>query len=170
MRHAIAEETPPEAWSVPYSTKELSHGRITERTLKLASLETGELDFPGARTIALLTRQTTEKKTGEIGKPETVAQISSLVAPPPETFLGISRNHWFIEDGLFNILDTTYQEDRQTLHVGNGPLNMTLLKAFAISCKNLLGLPSMPEAQSYFKREAAVTLKRLRSTRRLLSG
>jgi predicted transposase YbfD/YdcC len=108
-----------------------------------------------------------EKKTQKTTDPETVAQISSLVDPSSASFLDISRNHWFIENGLHNILDGTYQEDRQKMHTGNGPLNITLLRAFAISCKNLLGQPSMPDAQSYFQSVSHTILRRLHSAQRL---
>jgi hypothetical protein len=53
------------------------------------------------------------------------------------------------------------------MHTGDGPLNMTLLRGFAVSCKNLLGFPLMPEAQNYFQRNALKILGRLQARRRL---
>ena len=166
LRKAIQKETPNEAWSVPYITTELGHGRIEKRTIRVAMLKPNELDFPGSHSIALITRSFTNKKTGKESS-ETTPYISSLLEPTPEIFLDIARQHWTIENRLHYKKDVTYQEDRQTMHTHNGPLNMSLLRSFAISCANLAGCTALPDAITQFHTRIHSVLKGLKCPVRL---
>lgn len=166
LRKAIQEETPNEAWSVPYSTTELGHGRIEKRTIQLAPLQPGELNFPGSRSIALITRSFTDKKTGKESS-ETTPYISSLLEPTPKAFLDIARQHWTIENKLHYKKDVTYREDQQTMHAKNGPLNMSLFRSFAISCANLAGCHVLPEAIHQFSTRIYSVLDSLKCPVRL---
>jgi predicted transposase YbfD/YdcC len=103
------------------------------------------LDFPGARTIAVIERYRENKKTGTHSC-ELVAYITSLLDPSPDALLDLIRLHWTIEDRFFYPRDVTYNEDRQTMRLRHGPLNMALLRSFAISCSHLAGCASVPQA------------------------
>lgn len=121
--------------------------------MRIAALAAGELDFPGARTIALATRQRENKKTGK-SSTETVAYISNLLSPSCQQLSGIIRNHWTIENSFFHVRDATMLEDRHPMHTGDGPLNFALLRSFAISVRNLTQAKSFPEAAHRFRQFA----------------
>ena len=118
----------------------------------MAPLYGGELDFPGARSIAMITREREEKKTGK-SSTETVACISNLLNPSCEQFAAGVRRHWSIET-IFHKRDATLLEDRHRMHVGNGPLNFALLRSFAISVGYLIGVPCLPDAAHRFRLSA----------------
>ena len=121
------------------------------RSIQVAALEVNELDFPGARSIAIIERTFENKKRGGCSN-ERVAYISSLINPEPDLLLAIVRAHWAIENSLHYVKDTTFHEDRQTMHTAHGHLNMSLLRACAISVANLAQAPSVPEAIAQFKK------------------
>lgn len=150
LTKAILEETPEEQWSQPYSTTTYEHGRIERRTIQLAQLQVDELDFPGARTIAKVTRQREQKRTGKVSKPETVACISNLVNPTPEEFGRLLQRHWNVE-ALFHVRDATMLEDRHTMHTGQGPMNFSMLRNVAVSLKHLTGERSVPDSTARFQ-------------------
>ena len=122
--------------------------------------------FPGARSIAIIERTLENKKRGGQSH-EQVAYISSLVDPPPELFLAISRSHWAIENSLHYVKDVTYQEDRHPMYKANGHLNMTLLRSCAISIANLLSAASLPSAIGSFKKHKDTVLNCFKVTHRL---
>ena len=118
----------------------------------MATLYSGELDFPGARSIAKLTRRFTNKATGKITATETVGFICSLVEPDPNTILAVVRKHWTIENSFFHTRDVAYREDQQTMHSRHGPLNMALLRSTAISIANLTGKTNRKDSVAAFNR------------------
>lgn len=110
-----------------------------------------ELDFPGARSIAVVTRSVTNKKTGKTTT-EVVPYISSLVDPSPQTLLSIIRQHWTIECSIFCRRDVFYNEDRSTLRTKHAPYNLALFRSFTISLAKLAGFNSLPLAVHKFKK------------------
>lgn len=116
----------------------------------MAPLYPGELHFPGARTIALLTREVEIKKTGATSS-ETVPYITDLVCPTALLLHYAIRRHWTIENSIFHVRDATMLEDRHTMHTKNGPMNFALLRTFAISVAHLTNAPSLPEAANRFR-------------------
>ena len=116
------------------------------------------MDFPGARSIAVIERKFENKKRGGYSS-EQVAYISSLVQPDPASLLAIARSHWTIENSFHYIKDVTFNEDRQIIRIGNGPFNMSLLRSFAISVANLANAKSMPDAIGHFKNYPISVLK-----------
>lgn len=109
----------------------------------VAPLLYGELDFPGARSIALVRRHVEDKKTGKISD-ETVPHVSNLLSPTPEQFGRIVRRHWAIES-LFHVRDATMHEDRHTMHTGSGALNFALLRSIAIGVSAITKARSLPD-------------------------
>jgi len=120
--------------------------------VRVAPLFYGELDFPGARSIALVTRHIEDKKTGKISD-ETVPHISNLLNPTAEQFGCIVRRHWAIES-LFHVRDATMHEDRHTMHTGSGALNFALLRSFAIGVTSITRARSVPDAAHRFRQSA----------------
>ena len=115
----------------------------------MAELDCNELDFPGSRSIAIVTREVEYKKTGK-RTAEEVPYISNLVDPTCSGMLTIIRRHWGVES-LFHVRDATLNEDRHTMHTGNGALNFALLRNFAISVTHLTNAPSFPDAAARFR-------------------
>ena len=113
-------------------------------------LQVGELNFPGARTIAKVTRQREQKRTGKVSKPETVACISNLVNPTPEEFGRLLQRRWNVE-ALFHVRDATMLEDRHTMHTNQGPMNFSMLRNVAVSLKHLTGEMSLPDSTARFQ-------------------
>jgi predicted transposase YbfD/YdcC len=163
LEKAILEETPEESWSVPTSISEVGHGRIETRTIRVAPLAPGELDFPGARSIAIVKRSFIDKKSGKESK-ETIGYISSLVDPAPRKLLTIIRSHWTIENSFFHVRDRTYREDQQLTRTGNGPTNLALFRNLSISINNLLGKKPIQELQAKVNRDPASFLAKFKLT------
>lgn len=149
-----------------FTTQELSHGRIEQRSIQVAPLKINETNFPGACSIAIITRACEDKKTGKT-RTEQVPYIASLIEPTPEQFLFVARQHWAIENSTHNVLDTTFREDRHTMHTKNGPLNMTLFRKFAISFANLLNMNPISEAIRIFDKNSEKILNSFNFNRNL---
>ena len=161
FKKAILEETHKESWSIPTGSTELGHGRIETRTIRVAPLEPGELCFPGARSIAVVSRTFIDKKSGKESN-ETIGYISSLVDPDPRTLLAIIRSHWTIENSFFHVRDRTYREDQQLPRTGNGPTNLALFRNVAISINNLLGEKPIQKLQAKVNRQPASFLRQFK--------
>jgi predicted transposase YbfD/YdcC len=159
LRKAIVEDTPPELWSAPVTTTDSGHGRIEVRSIRLTPLYSQELDFPGARTIAIVDRFIQNKKTGKSSS-EQVAYISSLVDPSPAALLAIIRAHWTIENCFFHVRDTVFMEDLHTLRTKDGPLTMALLRNFAISFVHLIGTKSVANTAPKLRKAALFLLEK----------
>ncbi len=65
--------------------------------------------------------------------PQTAYYISSLVRDAVVFAEGI-RGHWGIENRLRWIKDVVFDEDRSTIHTGQAPANLSLLRAIAKRC------------------------------------
>jgi predicted transposase YbfD/YdcC len=109
----------------------------------------------------LITRETIIKKSAAT-RAEQIPYISSLLNPTPEQFLALARAQWVVENSFFNVRDVTFREDQHTLRAGNGPLNMTMARNFAISLANLMKAKSIPDSFALFRCEAPALLRDLR--------
>lgn len=58
--------------------------------------------------------------------------ISSLTDINPKTYHGLVRNHWSIENQLHWQLDLTFREDDSKIRKDNAPLNMNIMRKFAL--------------------------------------
>ena len=76
---------------------------------------------------------------------ETVYGIASHPHISASELLFLIRSHWKIESNHF-IRDTTFGEDRSTLHTGSGPQAMAALRNFTIGLVTLIRrkMPSLP--------------------------
>jgi predicted transposase YbfD/YdcC len=98
-----------------------AHGRYEERRLTTSSLLVGHSDWPHARQVFQIERDTilcggkvrTDRAYGITSLPPRVADAERLLA--------LVRGHWQIENGLFYRRDVTLGEDRSLLRYGNGP-------------------------------------------------
>jgi predicted transposase YbfD/YdcC len=114
-------------------TVERGHGRTRDTRWLLATTDlTDDSDWPGLAQVFRLERSWwedgVERHTVHYG-------VTSL---PPEVadaarLLALKRAHWQIETGLHYVKDVTLGEDRSLIHVGQGPVVMSMLRDTVVS-------------------------------------
>jgi predicted transposase YbfD/YdcC len=120
------------------ATHDRGHGRQHEVRHLVASTDLTEyLDWPGLEQVFRLWR--TWQKHG-VAKHALHYGITSLSLEtgPPERLLALKRGHWRIENGLHRTKDVTLGEDQSTLHTGQEPTVIALLRDAAVSLLRLL--------------------------------
>jgi predicted transposase YbfD/YdcC len=121
---------------------EIGHGRIEKRILEAITLpdRTDGVDWPGARQIFRLERQTRIKKTGET-RGEVVFGITSLPENRADaaTLLVLCRGHWSIENRSHWVRDVTFDEDRSSVRTGSIPQVMAALRNTSIGLLRIAG-------------------------------
>ena len=115
-------------------TLDAGHGRIERRTCQvtdqLTFLDDRE-DWPGLRTIAKITAERTDKRSGETST-RVSYYISSLKAEPG-TIAKAIRSHWAIENNLHWTLDVIFREDAALKKKGNAALNYQIIAKMALA-------------------------------------
>lgn len=108
------------------------HGRIETRKIWITSELNQYLDFPHVAQAFKIEREFIDKKTKKRSQ-ETVYGITSVSEKQasPEQVLKVNRGHWRVES-IHYIIDWNYDEDRSQIRKGNGPVNITRLRRFAI--------------------------------------
>jgi len=127
-----------------HSTLDGDHGRIEQRWLRRSDELDPEvpcIDFPGARFVAQVRRETVFKKDGQRRQPETVYLITSL--PPeqatPARLLALNRGYWgAVENGIHYVRDVALREDACRVRKGALPRVMAAFANLAISILRLL--------------------------------
>ncbi len=106
----------------------------------------GSLGWRDVSCCGILHRLGTRTRQGETKEiDETVYFISSRRDLTAKRALGIIRDHWKIENNLHWQKDHTYDEDHQTVRLGNAPQVMSFLRSMAISLFKLLDIASVTE-------------------------
>ena len=117
------------------STLNAGHGRIEERTCRVVDdiswLKERHPEWKGLRSIAAVTSERTDKKTGHVTS-EMRFYIASLPAEA-KRILDSSRAHWGIENNLHWTLDVTFREDACRTRKDNAPLNLSHIRKAAIN-------------------------------------
>ena len=113
-------------------TVDKGHGRLEVREIRVSSELADYVDWPYLAQVFQLTRTWTRKG---VTKQEVKLGIPSLPATgaPAARLLALKRGHWGIENRLHYVLDETLRADRSTLHCGQGPQIMALLRRTAVS-------------------------------------
>jgi predicted transposase YbfD/YdcC len=117
-----------------HSNIDAGHGRIEARTCLAADaawLTERHPAWKGLRSIAAITAQRTDKKTGATSV-ETRLFLSSL-APDPKVILTAARSHWSIENSLHWTLDVTFDEDRCRTRKDNSALALGVVRHAALN-------------------------------------
>ena len=117
-----------------FKTTEIGHGRIEERTCRVAEagwLAADHGDWADLTTIVAITSERTDKKTGEITG-DTRYYISSLDADP-KALLSAARAHWSIENNLHWQLDVTFREDENRTRKDHAALNFSVIRRAALN-------------------------------------
>jgi len=111
------------------------HGRIEERTCLLSRdlswIERPD-DWRGLDGIALVRSVRTNETTGKRSEEERIYIVanSDLTA---SGVLGLTRDHWGIENRLHWVLDVTFGEDANRTHVGHAARNLAVLRHVALN-------------------------------------
>jgi hypothetical protein len=93
-------------------TEEKNRGRPEIRALVMRAITPVELGLIGARQVARLDRHRTEH--GATSDTQLwLATSRSSAALPPAAFLKARRDEWGIENGLYDVLDVSGDEDRR---------------------------------------------------------
>ncbi|HEY4041011.1 MAG TPA: ISAs1 family transposase [Rhodopila sp.] len=137
---------PPSAeWSPPpdltqAATIEKGHGRIETRRLE-ATASIIEHLAPAWCGLAQLCRLTRQRIVRGKETTETVYAITSISADKAgaEGLLGLSRDHWGIENRLHYVRDVTYREDQTRSNAGHAPQVLAALRNTALTMLRRLG-------------------------------
>ena len=136
------------------------HGRIETRSIEVTSSLAGYLgsDWPGCQQVFRLTRV---RKTGEKVETEVVLGITSLPRERggAKTLLGLTRNHWGIENGLHGVRDGTLREDASRIRRGSGPQVMAGLRNIVVFLFAQLGHKNAAAATRHYVCHPQETLK-----------
>ena len=145
-------DTPDEFFSSTHTFIEKSHGRLTTRTLQLATAYPNEFDFPNIAQYGLLDQYTEFTSNKKKPREATFAIITDL--PPqhssPEQLLNYFRWEWTIENKSHYVRDEFFREDRSRIRSGQAPLAMATLRNLAIGVMRLLGLANIMNAIRHF--------------------
>ena len=89
-------------------------------------------DWAGLKSFVMVQRT---RQIKGVTSTEKAYYISSLEADA-KSFAQWTRGHWGIENTLHWVMDVQFHEDACTIHKGNSPENLSILRKMA---KNLLG-------------------------------
>jgi predicted transposase YbfD/YdcC len=67
------------------------------------------------------------------------------------TFAQGIRGHWGIENRLHWVKDVVFDEDRSSIHTGQAPANLSLLRAIALNVLRRSGYSSITSAQRFLE-------------------
>jgi predicted transposase YbfD/YdcC len=139
-------------------THERGHGRQDEVRHLVASTDLNDyVAWPGLAQVFRLTR-TWHERAG--AKHAVHYGITSLAphAGPPERLLALKRGHWRIENGLHRVKDVALGEDQSTIHRGQGPTVMALLREAALNLLRRSGVRQISARLRYHSQHPAAAV------------
>lgn len=136
------------------------HGdRIETRRLWASTALQGDLDWPGAKQVALVERVCVRqgKRTRE------VRYFITSLAPEggAETLLGAIRGHWCIENRLPWVRDVTMGEDASQVRCGSAPQVLAALRNTVIALVRHAGWTNIAAALRHYAWQPGAALARL---------
>ena len=107
------------------------HGRRERRTLTSTTALNGYLDWPGVGQVFRLVR---ERTIGGVTTSVVVYGITSLTRRQADArrLLGLTREHWGIENRLHYVRDETLGEDRCRVRRGVAPQVLAAIRNTAV--------------------------------------
>ena len=119
-------------------------------------------DWPGVAQVFRLVRERTEQGTTTV---EVVYGITSLgrVVADAARLLGLSREHWGIENGRHDPRDETFREDRCRVRRGNAPRVLASLRNVAVYLLRTTDHPSLPAATREMVARPQLTIDMLKA-------
>ena len=128
-----------------------AHGRLEKRTLTRDLALKGYVDWPDlAQAFRLVRERTVRGQTTT----EILYGITSLPGEQADapTLLGLTRNHWGIENRVFHVRDVTMGEDACRVRTGAAPIILSILRNTAL---NLLRASGVSNIAAALRRHAA---------------
>ena len=139
-------------------TLDRGHGRRDDMRHLVASTDlNGYVDWPGLAQVFRLRRTWREH-----GQPKQALHygITSLSpeAGSPERLLALTRAHWRSENGLHRVKDVALGEDQSTIHRGQGPTVMALLREAALNLLRRNGVRQISARWRYHSQHLAAAV------------
>lgn len=148
------------------------HGRLETRTL-VSTTQLGEdyLDFPGAAQCFKLTRTRTmrERATGRTKTTtQTVYGITSLPRERADAtrLLGITREHWGIENKVHYVRDQTMGEDASQVRKRSAPVVLATIRNAMLGVLSVL---KVKNRAAQFRRFCANPVKAIETLKKRIS-
>jgi len=106
-------------------------------------------DWPGVERVYRLTRE--RKMKGKV-ETEVIFGITSLSRERggAKALLGMTREHWGIENGLHYVRDVTLREDASQIKKGSAPQVMAILRNIVVFVFNRLGHKNAAAATRHY--------------------
>jgi predicted transposase YbfD/YdcC len=142
-------------------TRRLTHGRLEQRTLRVAHAPP-DLGWPHARQVLALKRYVVRKRSGEVVSNQTVFAVTSLAPDQasPAELLRLWQAHWRIES-LFWIRDAVFREDHATTRTARAHQTFATLRNLAISLIHLWRGSQVTAAREYYASHPNALFRRL---------
>lgn len=123
-----------------HRAKERARGRITIRTTKAVTVETG-IDFPRAAQAVQITRRSRPATGSRRWSTEVAYAVTSVPSfrADPKTLGRWVRGHWGIENRLHHVRDVTFIEDASQISTGTAPRVMASLRNLVLTLYRLTG-------------------------------
>ena len=144
---------------------ECGHGRIEQRNLRVAPIDSDISPFPHARQVLSCTRIYTSKNGGE-DKIETRYFITSIDSGKRthKQFAAIIRNHWSVENLNHWKRDSSmWREDRSAWRCAKGAKNLALLRNAALALLPFEQHSSLNTAFDHYRDYRGKSLKLIKS-------
>jgi predicted transposase YbfD/YdcC len=121
-------------------TVDRGHGRQSDvRTLVASTDLSAYLAWPQLAQVFRLERTWRHHGVAKHALRYGITSLSPALGPP-ERLLALKRGHWQIENDLHRVKDVTFGEDQSTVHAGQGPTVMALLRDAAVSLLRRAGI------------------------------
>lgn len=127
---------------------ENGRSRSAQRQLVAATVEPGEVDWPGVRQVFWIWRSYYHHRT----RKHTEQLVYGITSLPPEkagaaTLLQLVRGHWMIETGAFWVRDVLLREDASRVAHGKVAMAMAVCRGLAITLLKTAGYSGVAEGQ-----------------------
>jgi predicted transposase YbfD/YdcC len=129
---------------------EKTRDRLTKRTVEVFDdLKGIDPKWTQIKSLIKVERVGTRR-----GKPyhDIAYYISSLIGTAQEFAHGI-RGHWSIENRLHWVKDVVLNEDLSTIHTGDAPANISLVRAIVLNVLRRNGYTSITTAQRFISND-----------------
>jgi predicted transposase YbfD/YdcC len=129
---------------------ERTRDRVTTRTVEVFN----DLNGISREWVGLESLLKVERTGTRAGKAyhQVTYYISSLVRSAVDFAQGI-RGHWGIENRLHWVKDVVFNEDVSTIHMGNAPANLSVMRTIALNIIRRNGYSSITSAHRFMSND-----------------